>query len=95
MINLTDQVVLITGASRGIGAACAVLFAKAGAHVGIAYRSHDDEARAVQAEGELKCVHTRSCYLPRVPRHWEFKIAWMVPEGKKVTKALTTPSPIV
>ncbi len=52
MINLADQVVLITGASRGIGAACAVLFAKAGAHVGIAYRSHDGEAEAVKAQVE-------------------------------------------
>ena len=52
MIDLTDQVVLITGASRGIGAACAVLFARAGAHVGLVYRSHDDEAEAVQGQVE-------------------------------------------
>lgn len=52
MIDLKDQVALITGASRGIGAACAVLFARAGAHVGLVYRSHNDEARAVQAEVE-------------------------------------------
>ncbi len=52
MIDLTDKVALITGAARGIGAACAVLFAKAGAHVGLVDRSHDDEASAVQAEVE-------------------------------------------
>ncbi len=52
MISLENQVVLITGASRGIGAACAVLFARAGAHVGLVYRSHDDEAQAVKAEVE-------------------------------------------
>ncbi|MFB0517085.1 MAG: SDR family NAD(P)-dependent oxidoreductase, partial [Candidatus Neomarinimicrobiota bacterium] len=52
MIDLHDQVALITGASRGIGAACAVLFARAGAHVGLVYRSHDEEAQAVKAEVE-------------------------------------------
>ncbi|UCH63347.1 MAG: SDR family oxidoreductase [Fidelibacterota bacterium] len=52
MIDITDKVALITGAARGIGAACAVLFAKAGANVGLVDRSHDDEARAVQTEVE-------------------------------------------
>ncbi len=49
MIDLTDRTVLITGASRGIGAACAELFAQAGADVGLGYRSREDKARAVQA----------------------------------------------
>lgn len=52
MIDFTDRTVLITGASRGIGAACAGLFAQAGAHVGLAYRSRDDKAREVQARIE-------------------------------------------
>ncbi len=52
MIQLQDQVVLITGASRGIGAAAAVMFAEAGAHVGIVYLSHDDEAEAVKLRVE-------------------------------------------
>jgi 3-oxoacyl-[acyl-carrier protein] reductase len=52
MIDLTDQVALITGASRGIGAACARLFAQAGAHVGLVYRSSDEEAQAVKSEVE-------------------------------------------
>ena len=56
MIDLTDQVVLITGASRGIGAACAVLFARAGAHVGIVYRSHHDEAEAVKGQVESRAA---------------------------------------
>jgi 3-oxoacyl-[acyl-carrier protein] reductase len=52
MIDLQDQVALITGASRGIGAACAKLFAQAGAHIGLAYHSRDDQAQAVKSEVE-------------------------------------------
>jgi 3-oxoacyl-[acyl-carrier protein] reductase len=52
MIDLQDQVALITGASRGIGAACAQLFARAGAHIGLAYHSRDEQAQAVKAEVE-------------------------------------------
>ncbi|MFC1619876.1 SDR family NAD(P)-dependent oxidoreductase [Candidatus Neomarinimicrobiota bacterium] len=52
MIDLQDQVAIITGASRGIGAACARLFAQAGAHIGLAYHSRDDKAQAVKSEVE-------------------------------------------
>jgi 3-oxoacyl-[acyl-carrier protein] reductase len=52
MIDLQDQVVLITGASRGIGAACARLFAEAGADIGLAFHSRDDQAQAVKSEVE-------------------------------------------
>jgi 3-oxoacyl-[acyl-carrier protein] reductase len=52
MIELQDQVALITGASRGIGAACARLFARAGAHIGLVYHSRDDKAQAVKTEVE-------------------------------------------
>ncbi|UCH09346.1 MAG: SDR family oxidoreductase [Fidelibacterota bacterium] len=52
MIDLTDQVVLITGGSRGIGAACARLFAQAGADVGLVYQTRDKEAQAVRADVE-------------------------------------------
>jgi NAD(P)-dependent dehydrogenase (short-subunit alcohol dehydrogenase family) len=44
-----DRAVLITGASRGIGAAAARLFAAAGAKLGLAGRASDD-LRAVAAE---------------------------------------------
>jgi len=47
MIALTDQVVIITGGSRGIGAAAAVLFAKAGADVVITYTKNAKAAAAV------------------------------------------------
>ena len=51
MISLNDRVALITGASRGIGAATARLFARAGAHaVVVNYHSNREAAEAVVAE---------------------------------------------
>lgn len=52
MISLLNQRVLITGGSRGIGRAAAILFARAGADVGISYQTREAEARAVVAEVE-------------------------------------------
>lgn len=51
-MNLEGQNILVTGASRGIGRGCAVELARAGANVGINYRSHPEEAAAVVAEVE-------------------------------------------
>lgn len=47
MIDLTDKTVIITGGSRGIGAACAILFAKAGADVLITYTQNKNAAQKV------------------------------------------------
>jgi 3-oxoacyl-[acyl-carrier protein] reductase len=47
MINLYDQVMLITGASRGIGRAVALMAAKAGARVAVNYRNNQVEAEKV------------------------------------------------
>lgn len=58
MIDLKGKRVLVTGGSRGIGAAAARLFARAGADVGIAYRSRESEANAVIAE--LSSLGSRS-----------------------------------
>lgn len=47
MKGLKGKNVLVTGASLGIGAACAMRFAEEGAHVAINYRSSADAAQAV------------------------------------------------
>ncbi len=50
MINLSNQVILITGASRGIGRATAQMAAKAGAVVAINYRQAKAEAESLVTE---------------------------------------------
>ncbi len=47
MKGLTERVAMITGASRGIGAATALAFAEAGADVAINYHSNRDAAETV------------------------------------------------
>ena len=53
MISFKNQIVLITGASRGIGAAAAVSFARGGASaVAINYLNHLESARLVARDVE-------------------------------------------
>lgn len=52
MISLSGKVALVTGGSRGIGAACCRLLAAAGADIGIAYRTRGDLAHSLAAEIE-------------------------------------------
>jgi len=52
MEELTDNRILITGASRGIGRATALLAGKMGAKVGINYVNHQTQAKLVKQEVE-------------------------------------------
>ncbi|HVK97595.1 MAG TPA: SDR family oxidoreductase [Flavisolibacter sp.] len=45
MLDFTNKTVLITGGSRGIGRACAILFSQLNAHVIITYKSNEAEAK--------------------------------------------------
>jgi len=50
MNDLKNKVVLITGASSGIGAAAALAFGRYGACVAVHYRSQQDAALSVVAQ---------------------------------------------
>ena len=50
MIDLTGKVALVTGSSRGIGRACSLRLAQAGADVVVNYVTSGREADAVAAE---------------------------------------------
>ncbi len=50
LIDLTGKTAIVTGGSRGVGRATAMLLAKAGCSVGIGYRSRSEEAEGVLAE---------------------------------------------
>ena len=52
--KLKDKVALITGADSGIGRAVAVLFAREGADVAIAYLAEDGDAEETKAAVEKK-----------------------------------------
>ncbi len=55
LVDLAGKNAIVTGGSRGVGRATALLLAKAGANVGIGYRSRSDDAEdvveAIEAEG--------------------------------------------
>ena len=48
--DLNGRIALVTGASRGIGAAIAIALARAGAAVAVNYRERADAAEAVVAD---------------------------------------------
>jgi NAD(P)-dependent dehydrogenase (short-subunit alcohol dehydrogenase family) len=56
-IDLTESVVLITGASRGIGKAAALLVGEAGAHVAVNYvRAEGDANEVVETIGRERAI---------------------------------------
>ena len=58
MTDLRDRVVLITGASTGIGAAAALAFARAGSRLALHYNASVDEAHSVATAAEAYGVET-------------------------------------
>lgn len=97
MIDLKGKVVLITGASRGIGRGCAVEMARAGADVAINYHRHAEDAEAVAAQvrglGREALVwqadvapHPRQCHragVDRYPGERQFASEEQIQEGGK------------
>lgn len=61
-MKLNGRNALVTGASRGIGRACAMELARRGANVGINYRSHPEEAEEVARE--VRAAGRKAVLLP-------------------------------
>lgn len=57
LIDLEGRNALVTGGSRGVGRATALLLARAGASVGISYRTRQGEAEGVVSELRALGVH--------------------------------------
>ena len=69
MAELTGKVALVTGGSRGIGAAIAKRLARGGADVALTYVSAADRARAVVAE--IEATGRRGLALVADSAHWD------------------------
>ena len=59
MINVKDKIVLITGATSGIGKACAYLYAKNGANIIITGRR---EERLISIKNDIEIKQSHSIY---------------------------------
>ena len=58
LLDLSGKTAVVTGGSRGVGKATAVLLAQAGASVGIGYRTRADEAQETVEELRAYGVHS-------------------------------------
>ena len=67
-MDLTHKIALITGGTRGIGAAAAIALAKDGADIALVARHEDDDARstkqAIQALGRRCELILADCAIP-------------------------------
>lgn len=77
---LTDQIVLVSGAGRGLGAAIAAAFAREGARVAINYRHSKDQAEALAARlgertlavaGDVRDASAVRAMLERISAVWD------------------------
>ena len=71
MLNLNDKVVLITGGSKGIGAACVKYFCMAGAKVAFTFNSN--QAAAIKLEKRYKKISKCKAYKVDVTNEDEIK----------------------
>jgi 3-oxoacyl-[acyl-carrier protein] reductase len=62
LIDLTGKVALVTGGSRGIGAACCRMFARAGCDVAVNYRRRAD--RALEVLHDVEAAGRRGLAVP-------------------------------
>ena len=77
---LADQIVLVSGAGRGLGAAIAAAFAREGARVAINYRHSKDQAEALAAQlgertlavaGDVRDASAVRAMLERISAVWD------------------------
>ena len=61
-MELKDKTIIITGASSGIGAAAALLFAQSGANVVLGARRKDRLDQITKASTTSALCSTRSCF---------------------------------
>ncbi len=79
MAELSGKIVLMTGASRGIGAAAFKSAIAAGADVILHYNSsHDEAARLTEAAGPERCLAISADLAEpqEVIRLWDEALAW-------------------